>query len=103
MEGARSAAVRDRNALWGGATNAGPAEEESARAVAGQVLRCPLCANDRHASGRGGVTASGARVGGSYRCDGRDQCCGKNDTVRDNCPDQCHASGLFDRQRASFG
>ena len=65
MEGASSAAVHDRNARWGGGTNVGPTEEESARAVAGQILGCPLCADDGHASGRASLTASGARVGGS--------------------------------------
>ena len=64
MEGARSAAGHDRNAHWGGTPNVGPTEEESARAVAGQVLGRPLCADDRHASTKGGVTASGARVEG---------------------------------------
>ena len=100
---ARPAAVHDLNARCGGATNVGLTEEESARAVTGRVLGCPLCADDRHASGRGGATASGARVGGSYRCDCRDQRREEDNTARDNCPDRCHASGLFDRQRAGFG
>ena len=78
-------------------------EEESAHAVAGLVPACRLCANDGYASGSGGVTASGARVGGSKRCDCRDQRYREDNTVRNNCPDQGHASGLFDGQSASFG
>ena len=49
----------------GRVTNVGSTEEKSVRAIAGLVLGCPLCADNGHASGRGGVTASGARVGGS--------------------------------------
>ena len=49
--------------LWGVMKRRGAEEERrSAHAVAGLVPGCPLCADDGYASGRRGVTASGARM-----------------------------------------
>ena len=70
------------------------AGEKGAHAVARLVPGCPICADEGYASEREGVTARGARVNGSQRCDCHNQRYQEDTTARGDCSDQCHASGV---------